>query len=377
MLVSSRRSLTRISALHCSCFLLALAAEASFQRWCASGLGTRTFGSSIINVCRFSSSLSLNPAPISSLQLELLERAARVREKIGVDPPSYIDSSSSGLERVLFFQSSYETKTSKSNLLFGKDNHYERGFCNWILPGKVMVGQYPGQTPEVDGPSASAVKKHMEALLSFESLSPIRLFCSLQSELPAQDDDDAWNRDNGMIFLEPDSVRRRFPGPFTWYAPLVKDVLEKARRRRMDENDRRHHHHEDDVVTFLHSPIEDLNIPESQEPFQLLLLQLLTFLDDSDDNNAAIYLHCWGGRGRGGLVGACLLSLIYPTLDASTILDWIQTGYASRLGHDQRPLALSRSPQTDSQRSFVREFVKEYQLLYSHSKYSDNKNNRQ
>jgi hypothetical protein len=346
LLISSRN---RKRALH-SLSVLALAA-ASFQRGGILG-GSRhrrqscghVISGSRINNARGSYFLSLNQTP-SSLQFELLEQAAQVREKQDGRPPSYADSIS-GLERVLFFSSSFAATNDKLGI------SYERGFCNWILPGKVMVGQYPGQTPEVNGPSSAAVEKHLQTIL-LPSQAPIRLFCSLQSELPAQDDYESWDCKNGVVFLEPESVRRRFPGPFTHYAPLIKDVLTAAQG---DENDEEH-------VTFLHSPIGDLDIPESQEPFQMLLLELLTFLNEHD--NTAIYIHCWGGRGRGGLVGACLLSLIYPTLDSPSILDWIQTGYASRLGHDQMPLALSRSPQTDAQQEFVRKFVHDYQTIYS------------
>ena len=81
--------------------------------------------------------------------------------------------------------------------------------------------------------------------------------------------------------------------------------------------------------------------------------------EDSTSRRRCIYLHCWGGRGRTGLVASCFLSLLYPELESSTILSWIQLGYDSRLGSDQMPIGLQKSPQTESQKSFVRNFVKE------------------
>ena len=42
---------------------------------------------------------------------------------------------------------------------------------------------------------------------------------------------------------------------------------------------------------------------------------------------SALYLHCWGGRGRAGLVGACLLSLLRPELDGAAVLDTVQRAY--------------------------------------------------
>ena len=289
----------------------------------------------------------------TALPLELLDQAALVREQLGRTLPSYTHDAQA-LEGVLYFDSSYTTSRSG-------DACYERGYCNWLIPGYLMVGQYPGQTPEAHGPTEEDVEKHLERILRSKrnnnnntNGAHVRLFCSLQSELPSQADKDAWIRQGGMIFLEPESLRRQFPKPFTHYAPTVQRLC-----------------HEDASSTvspkFLHAPIEDLNVPESQEPLQELLLELLTHMSSSSKENngtTAIYLHCWGGRGRAGLVGACLLSLIWPTLEASQILAHVQTGYASRLGHDQMPFALSRSPQTSSQRAFVTQFVQYYQHLY-------------
>ena len=71
----------------------------------------------------------------------------------------------------------------------------------------------------------------------------------------------------------------------------------------------------------------------------------------------AVYVHCWGGRGRAGLVGACLLSLLRPELDAESVLQCVQTAYDTRAGASAMPGALKRSPQTDAQRQYVKSFV--------------------
>lgn len=284
--------------------------------------------------------------PPTQLQLKLLEKAAQVREIVG--PRPYDHNTNDDLSHHLYFESSFHSSSSK-------DGGYQRGFCNWLIPNLIMVGQYPGQVPEVGGPTADEVRHFLECITSTgEEGNNVRLFCSLQSELPSQDDYATWNAKDGMIFLEPESVRRRFPHPFTHYAPVVKELLLGQ---------------ENDDPTFLHSPIKDLNVPSSQEPLQKLLLQLLDFMVIKEDSGGggAIYLHCWGGRGRAGLVGSCLLSLIWPSLTAEDILERVQTGYASRLGHDRMPSGLARSPQTSEQRDFVTQFVRDYQRL--HEKY--------
>jgi alanine transaminase len=213
-----------------------------------------------------------------------------------------------------------------------------------------MVGQYPGQTPEVDGPTSEEVEQHIRTLLTEPDIG-VSLFCSLQSEIPPQTDYQSWNKSNGKIYLE-DDYNGSFPNWFSHYAPIVHQFAEVrnniSRSNWSSSSNNRH-------VEFLHHPIEDLSIPEDSTSLQSLLLKLLTAT--SVDNYATIYVHCWGGRGRAGLTAACLLSLVYPELDGGQILDWIQTGYDSRLGATAMPRPLSRSPQTESQRQFVRDFV--------------------
>ena len=69
-------------------------------------------------------------------------------------------------------------------------------------------------------------------------------------------------------------------------------------------------------------------------------------------------MHCWGGRGRAGLVGACLLSLIWPRAEADEILGLVQSAYDTRAGAALMPAPLQQSPQTEGQRRFVRDFVR-------------------
>jgi hypothetical protein len=200
-----------------------------------------------------------------------------------------------------------------------------------------MVGQYPGQSPETVGPSSQDVQSHLESLVNDAGIT---LFCSLQSEIPPQTDFDAWS--DGEIYLSDPRDRRQFPRPFTHYAPIIQSLSP-------------------DTCQFLHAPIEDLSVPNSKS-LQELLLHLLTAIDEED---RILYIHCWGGRGRAGLVGSCLLSLLFPEVEASAILDLVQAGYDTRAGAEAMPWQLSKSPQTDSQRAFVRAFVKERQRQHA------------
>lgn len=88
-----------------------------------------------------------------------------------------------------------------------------------------------------------------------------------------------------------------------------------------------------------------------------LLVLLDQLLAHYEQGGQAVYVHCWGGRGRAGVVGACLLSLLQPGLDAPAVLEAVQSAYDSRSGAGAMPSPLKRSPQTERQRSFVRSFV--------------------
>ena len=215
----------------------------------------------------------------------------------------------------------------------------ERGFCNWLICNKIMIGQYPGQTPELSGPTLDYVQKHIHSLI-YEA--NIGLFCSLQSEVPHQRDYNEWEKKGGKIYL-PLEEGGKFPHFFGHYAPIVQSRLEHKYGVNSDEE-----------IQFLHAPILDLSTPSSTSLYQLLFT-LLDFMEHQSNN--AMCIHCWGGRGRAGLVGACLLSLIYPELDANQCLKWVQKGYDSRVGAKRMPVGLRKSPQTYGQIEFVKGFV--------------------
>lgn len=245
----------------------------------------------------------------------LLETAASVRKKVPEFPK----------KEELHYESNY----------LRPDNMGMRGMCNWVIPNMLMVGQYPGQSPEPFAPNAQDMDAHIKSVVT---KGKVNLFCSLQSEIPPQDDDRAWKFNGGEKFFPDPDVRREFPRPFKHYAPIVRSYNPDCR--------------------FLHAPIDDCDVPRTQSSLTDLLLKLLEAIDKED---RCVYVHCWGGRGRAALVGACMLSLIYPEKDAKEILELIQFGYDTRAGAKNMPPGLQQSPQTESQREFVRMFVDQRQ----------------
>jgi len=98
-------------------------------------------------------------------------------------------------------------------------------------------------------------------------------------------------------------------------------------------------------LNFLHSPIVDLGLP-SVEALQKLLLDLESRLEAGEK----LYIHCWGGRGRAGTVGACMLQKVYG-LSVEESLERVQRAFSTR-GDVQY-----KSPETDEQFEFVRKFA--------------------
>ena len=50
-----------------------------------------------------------------------------------------------------------------------------------------------------------------------------------------------------------------------------------------------------------------------------------------------VYLHCWGGRGRAGTMGACLLAAMHG-VGADEALERVQRAFATRGDTGRRPV---------------------------------------
>lgn len=281
-------------------------------------------------------SMVLPHAPVSTaaaFSIDRIDRSITLKSLIGraqsirsrrcenIDPHFMNDA-----KQLSYSKSSY-------NMSVGGD-YVRRGFCNWLVPDTIMIGQYPCQTPETYGASQKECLLHLTNMVDDAGVT---LFFCLQTEIPPQDDDLQWG--DGDIYLEP-YYRKEFPRPFKRYGPIAQSKSDRP-------------------LIFGHSPIEDLNIPSSDDALLLILSSLLEHLDSNPNNR--IYIHCWGGRGRAGLVGSCLASLMYPEIAPAGILDWVQRGYDTRAGAKSMKDGLKRSPQTEQQRSFVRKFVRSVQ----------------
>lgn len=160
----------------------------------------------------------------------------------------------------------------------------------WVEPGRLMIGSFPG------GPGDAETRRRLEMLLSLG----IRTFVSLMEEEPR--------------------------GLHSYVEPLARLSAEAGIE-----------------CACLNFPIEDCSVPT---PAQMNEIQAA--MDESLARDRPVYAHCWGGRGRAGIVAGIWL-IRSGAATPETVLEEI-----GRLrGRDPREYP---SPETLEQQAFVRSF---------------------
>jgi len=104
----------------------------------------------------------------------------------------------------------------------------------------------------------------------------------------------------------------------------------------------------DGAVTRRPFPIPDMSIPGSAD----LTREVLDTIDRVRDEGGTVYVHCWGGVGRTGVVVGCWLRRHGMTGDEA--LARVAELWATRPDSDWSP-----SPQTEEQCRYVREWAEE------------------
>ena len=202
----------------------------------------------------------------------------------------------------------------------GRAHSFSRD-ASWLIPGYVLCGSYPGASPG---------RASDNGLLQQVRAAGVSTFVCLQDELPPQDA--PWPAD-GVPNL---SDRAKWaPGNFSCYRSQAGP----------DAN-------------FLHIPLPDRSVAESLDALDDIVCSLRTRIEAGEK----LYLHCWGGRGRTGLIAACLLGALYGDLDAEQALERVQCYYDLRqpLGREggwcNESPTRKLSPETEEQTNQVRDW---------------------
>jgi len=189
---------------------------------------------------------------------------------------------------------------------------------NWLIPGHLMCGHYPGACPSRQN-SDEEITKNLALIRD----AGVCTFVCLQDELPPQDAD--WPDDG----IEKKSERAPWAkGNFKNYRKFMPMTYENP-------------------ATYVHYKLPDLSVAKTLNDLD----EIVSYLVERIKNGNKIYIHCWGGRGRTGLISTCILGALYNEIDAEEALDRVQTAYSLR-----EPWRKSLSPETEEQRSQVRDW---------------------
>jgi ADP-ribosyl-[dinitrogen reductase] hydrolase len=167
------------------------------------------------------------------------------------------------------------------------------GNTYWVVPLKFLAGEYPGDEDPVKA------RKKIKQFLAVG----IRHFIDLTELI------------DKMV-------------------PYDAILAEEARDARID-------------VTYQRFPIHDNNVPRDSEH----LAEILLAIDRRIGEEGAVYLHCWGGIGRTGLVVACWLQ------EHGRASDDALAELSAKWSTVEKVFREPRSPQTPAQVSWVKSWA--------------------
>lgn len=204
------------------------------------------------------------------------------------------------------------------------DAHAFSPSASWLVPGRVLIGRYPGSCPS--RPCDSATQRNRLAILR----EHIDTFVCLQEEVPPQDAINLWPvggvgaQSGNAVVPQTDKFQRYYEDAGGCYDEVF------------------------GPTTFLHLSIADRSVVPSLEVLDAAVFDLRRRVLDGD----RLYVHCWGGRGRTGLLAACLLGALYDELvDADEALTRVSAYYRLRESSGS-------SPETVEQKQQVRDWYR-------------------
>lgn len=157
----------------------------------------------------------------------------------------------------------------------------------WVIPGKLIAGGFPGSTNEI------ARKMKLGGLINTGTKAVVNLM-----------EEDEKNYQDQL---------------FHNYAPVL----------------------EANKIETQRFPIKDMSVPTVSQ-----MTNILNYIDEAHAMQKIVYVHCWGGVGRTGMVIGCYL-IRHGLANKTNVFDVIQ-----KLKKESS-IAERNSPETIEQRKFV------------------------
>eukprot|EP01138_Halocafeteria_seosinensis_P015161 gb/GECG01015474.1/.p1 GENE.gb/GECG01015474.1/~~gb/GECG01015474.1/.p1 ORF type:complete len:694 (+),score=66.38 gb/GECG01015474.1/:1-2082(+) len=190
---------------------------------------------------------------------------------------------------------------------------------NWVIPDQLMVGAYPGYIDDEENDFTLASILHCG----------VTTFVCLQQEYHDSHVDEAqWRSGQRLRPYIVDAKRLLTMLPQSYFP-----------KGRPSE------------IGFVHFPIVDCSTVCDSK-----MVELARDLVSRMCKGEVLYVHCWGGHGRSGVVASLILGIVYG-VSATDAMWWVQTLHDLRDGTLQVP-----SPQTRDQREQVTRILKRLSL---------------
>ena len=224
----------------------------------------------------------------------------------------------------------FELEFASIKYSFGKINVYDKQKfmqslyqgptpeSNWVIKGELLAGAFPGYVSD----------KENEEILTKILNCGVSTFVSLQKEYDNNNPEENWKNNIG---LRP------------YFKDAEKMIKEKGSYPNLNTSVEK--------LTLIHEPIKDCDTIDDN-----ITIKLAKKLVKAIYDGEVIYLHCWGGHGRTGVILCIMLHLIYE-LTADDAL------YLCQKLHDFRiETCFVSSPQTQKQRLQVVRIINALQI---------------
>ena len=189
-------------------------------------------------------------------------------------------------------------------------SHFVSEHAHWVIPGRLMQGRHPSS-------GRGDARARMRALRG----AGCSTFVCLQAELAPEEGSELL----GGALVDP------LPGLEPYAAAAAADPAAAP-------------------PAFAHFGIRDMEAAGDVAELRSLVYALARRMRAGE----VLYVHCWGGKGRAGLVCACVLAYLY-NVGAEEALARAQVYCNLRVGGGGETF---RSPETEAQKQQVRDFVR-------------------